>query len=230
MIFSWKHVGVSGYHEGIMNEILYTIGKLGIVPVVTIPEEDVAVDLADALLSGGLPIIEITFRSDAAETAMRRITRHTSDLLVGAGTVRSPAQVDTAIEAGAKFVVTPGFNHTVVDYCVRRGITVIPGVNSPTGVEMALERGIDVLKFFPAEVSGGVAMLKALAGPYSEVAFIPTGGVNGENVADYLALPNVHACGGSWLTPKAQIAERDFSRIPDLIRQAMEALKSVRSG
>ena len=213
-----------------MNEILYTIGKLGIVPVVTIPDADVAVDLAEALVSGGLPIIEITFRTDAAETALRRITKHTSDLLVGAGTVRSTAQVDQAIDAGAKFVVTPGFNHTVVDYCVRRGITVLPGVNSPTGVEMAVERGLDVLKFYPAEVSGGVPMLKALGGPYPDVAFVPTGGVNGDNVAKYLALPNVHACGGSWLTPKERLVERDFSQIPGLIREALEALKSVRAG
>ncbi|MFP4484392.1 MAG: bifunctional 4-hydroxy-2-oxoglutarate aldolase/2-dehydro-3-deoxy-phosphogluconate aldolase [Spirochaetaceae bacterium] len=212
-----------------MNEILYTIGKLGIVPVVTMPDADVAVDLAEALVSGGLPVIEIAFRTDAAETALRRITKHTSDVLVGAGTVRSAAQVDQAIDAGAKFVVTPGFNHTVVDYCVRRGITVIPGVNSPIGVEMAVERGLDVLKFFPAEVSGGVSMIKALGGPYPDVSFIPTGGVNGANVAEYLALPNVHACGGSWLTPKEHLVARDLSEIPRLIREALAALKSVRS-
>jgi 2-dehydro-3-deoxyphosphogluconate aldolase/(4S)-4-hydroxy-2-oxoglutarate aldolase len=211
-----------------MDEILYTIGKLGIVPVVTIPHEDVAVDLADALLEGGLPVIEITFRTDAAETALRRITKHTPDLLVGAGTVRTTGQVDNAIDAGAKFIVTPGFNHTVVDYCVRRGITVIPGVNSPTGVEMGVERGLDVLKFYPAEVSGGVAMLKALAGPYREVSFIPTGGVNGENVKDYLSQPNVYACGGSWLTPTSDLAAQDVSRIPALVREALAALKSVR--
>lgn len=215
---------------GTMNEILYTIGKLGLVPVVTIPDEDVAVGLADALVSGGLPIIEITFRTDAADTALRRITKHTSDLLVGAGTVRTSAQVDNAIDAGAKFVATPGFNPSVVDYCVKRGITVIPGVNNPTGVEMGLERGLDVLKFYPAEVSGGVEMLKAFAGPYKDVSFIPTGGINGANVAEYLSQPNVHACGGSWLTPSPQLVERDFSQIPILIREALAALKSVRSG
>ena len=159
-----------------MNDILQRIGELGIVPVVKLDKASDALPLGKALLEGELPIAEVTFRTDAAEESIRIMSRELPELLVGAGTVLTSDQVKKAVDAGAKFIVTPGFNPSVVDYCVEHNIPITPGINSPSQIEMALERGLDVVKFFPAEQSGGLPMLKAMSAPYGSVRFIPTGG------------------------------------------------------
>jgi 2-dehydro-3-deoxyphosphogluconate aldolase/(4S)-4-hydroxy-2-oxoglutarate aldolase len=204
-----------------MNDVLKTIGELGIVPVVKILDAKDAVPLGEALMAGDLPVAEITFRTDAAEQAIKRLSAELPDLLIGAGTVLSMDQAKKAVAAGARFIVSPGFNPSVVDYCVKNNIPVTPGVNSPTTIEMALERDLKVLKFFPAEASGGLPYLKALSGPYGGVTFIPTGGVNAGNLAQYLASPLIHACGGTWIARADTIASGNFAEITQLARQAV---------
>ncbi|MFZ2636187.1 MAG: bifunctional 4-hydroxy-2-oxoglutarate aldolase/2-dehydro-3-deoxy-phosphogluconate aldolase, partial [Rectinemataceae bacterium] len=206
-----------------MQAVFETIAGKRIVPVIKIEDPDRAVPLARALLSGGLPIAEITFRTAAAAQAMRAIVASVPGVLVGAGTVLTTGQVDIAIDSGASFVVTPGFNPRVVDYCLSRGIAVIPGVNSPSQVEMGLERGLEILKFFPAEASGGVKMLKALNGPYPGVRFIPTGGIGPDNLSEYLGLSCVLACGGSWMVKDEFIAAGKFQDIEEMTRRAVQA-------
>lgn len=204
-----------------MAEVLEKLGKLRLIPVVKIERVSDAVPLGEALLEGGLPVAEITFRTAAAEEAIATLTGKLPELLVGAGTVLKIIQAQRAIDAGAKFIVSPGFNPRTVEYCVENGYPITPGINSPTGIEMALEFGIDVLKFFPAEASGGIQMLKAMSAPYGGVRFIPTGGVSVDNVADYLALPSVHACGGSWMVKPDLIKDGNFREITRLCREAV---------
>ncbi len=209
-----------------------TVGKCfrqyGVVPAIKIDDAELAVPLAAALIEGGLPVAEITFRTAAASDAMRLMAeKFGEELMLGAGTVLNTEQADAAMEAGARFVVTPGFNPRVVDHCLAKGLPVYPGVNSPSQVEQAMERGLRVLKFFPAAVSGGCAMLKALAGPYPDTLFIPTGGINGGNLKEYLALRNVLACGGSWLTDERLLAEKDFNQITARCRAAIEQVRSL---
>lgn len=204
-----------------MEEVLKSIGEIGVVPVVRIEDAKDAVPLGEALLAGDLPLAEITFRTEAAEQAIKNISSALPDMLVGAGTVLTVEQVKKARAAGAKFIVSPGFNPQVVDYCLEQGIPVTPGVNSPTSIEMALERNLRVLKFFPAEASGGLAMLKAVAGPYGGVSFIPTGGINTRNMQSYLASGLVHACGGSWMAKADMIAAGRFAEITRLAREAV---------
>jgi len=204
-----------------VEEVLKGIGEIGVVPVVRIEDAKDAVPLGEALLAGDLPLAEITFRTEAAEQAIENISIALPDMLVGAGTVLTVEQVKKARAAGAKFIVSPGFNPRVVDYCLEQGIPVTPGVNSPTSIEMALERGLNVLKFFPAEASGGLAMLKAVAGPYGGVSFIPTGGINTRNMRSYLASGLVHACGGSWMARADMIAAGRFAEITQLAREAV---------
>jgi 2-dehydro-3-deoxyphosphogluconate aldolase/(4S)-4-hydroxy-2-oxoglutarate aldolase len=172
-----------------------------LVPVIAIDEAAEAIPLGRTLVENGLPIAEVTFRTRAAGAAIRQLAK-LSDLMLGAGTVLSIDQVKEACDAGAQFMVTPGFNPKVVDYCVKNSISIVPGVCTPTEIEAALEYGLDVLKFFPAEGMGSVKILKAFSGPYSKVKFIPTGGIIKTNVCDYLNLPNVLACGGSWVVEK----------------------------
>lgn len=181
-----------------MNAILEKIGALRLVPVVKIENSKDAIPLGQALLAGHLPIAEITFRTAAAQAAIRALTAELPDLLVGAGTVLSVDQAKSAVDAGARFMVAPGFNPTVVDYCLDQGICVVPGVNNPSQIERALERKLEVVKFFPAEASGGLPFLKAVAAPYSGIQFLPTGGINLQNLMTYLSFPRVIACGGSW--------------------------------
>lgn len=200
----------------------------GIVPVIRIDKTSDAVPLVEALSRGGLPVAEITFRTDSAEESIRLVAAAAKDVLVGAGTVLTVEQVKRAVDAGAQFIVTPGFNPRVVEYCVSNGIAITPGVNNPTGVEQALEFGLTVLKFFPAQASGGTAMLKALGGPYGHVKFVPTGGVSLENLAEYLSLKNVAAIGGSWIVPPASISAGDFGRIETLTREAVAEVKKIR--
>jgi 2-dehydro-3-deoxyphosphogluconate aldolase/(4S)-4-hydroxy-2-oxoglutarate aldolase len=192
----------------------------GLIPVIAIEEAAEALPLGRTLLENGLPIAEITFRTKAAAAAIRQLAK-LSELMLGAGTVLSTDQVQEACDAGAQFMVTPGFNPKVVDFCVKNSIPIVPGVCTPTEIEAALEYGLDVLKFFPAESMGGVKSLKAFSGPYSTVKFIPTGGINTSNVRDYLNLPNVLACGGSWMVSPKLISSKNYSEIARLTREAV---------
>ena len=194
-------------------EVAARFRALRVVPVIVIDDARGAAPLASALSEGGLPCAEVTFRTKAAADAIRRMTDAQPDMLVGAGTVLTPTQVDTALEAGASFIVAPGFNPVVVDYCLEREVPVFPGVCTPSEVEAALMRGLRVVKFFPAEPAGGLAYLKAIAGPYADVEFIPTGGITRANLASYLAFPRIVACGGSWMAPQPLVAAGEFDAI-----------------
>ena len=211
-----------------MSNATETIETYGLVPVIKLESADTAEPLAVALRDAGLPLAEVTFRTAAAADAIRRIGEAVPEVLLGAGTVLTVEQVKQAVGAGASFIVTPGFNPRVVEYCVRNGITITPGVNDPSAVEAALEYGLTVLKFFPAEASGGTAMLKALAGPYGNVRFIPTGGVSTANLEQYLTLKNVAAVGGSWMVPSDRIAAGDFERVGQLTSDAVRLVREIR--
>lgn len=207
-----------------MNAVLSELSKIGIVPVIKIDDVKDAVPLAGALIAGGLPCAEVTFRTAAAADAIAAMSKAYPELLVGAGTVLTTAQVDAAVAAGAKFIVSPGLNPEVVKYCVDREIPIVPGINNPTGIEQALSLGLTTVKFFPAEPSGGVKMIKAMAAPYGNVTFMPTGGVGVDNLKDYLAFPKIIACGGSWMVPADKIAAGDFAGIEALVRQAVDTM------
>jgi 2-dehydro-3-deoxyphosphogluconate aldolase/(4S)-4-hydroxy-2-oxoglutarate aldolase len=209
---------------GSMKDVLQRIEEFGIVPVVKLDRAEDALPLGRALVEGELPVAEVTFRTDAAEEAIRLLSRDLPDMLVGAGTVLTTDQVQRAVDAGAKFIVTPGFNPSVVDYCVSNDIPVTPGINSPSQIEMALERGLSVLKFFPAEQSGGLPMLKAMSGPYGAVRFIPTGGVGPENMVAYLTYEKVFAVGGSWMVKPELVASGNFAEVARLTREAVYAM------
>jgi 2-dehydro-3-deoxyphosphogluconate aldolase/(4S)-4-hydroxy-2-oxoglutarate aldolase len=211
-----------------MTDLLEKLGRLGVVPVVKIERAEDAFELGRALLAGGLPCAEITFRTAAAEEAIRRISSSLPEIIVGAGTVLKVDQASKAVSAGAQFIVAPGFNQKVVDWCLQNEIPVTPGVMTPTEIDMALDRGLNILKFFPAEAIGGIAVLKAISAPYGGVKFIPTGGINRNNLADYLALPSVHCCGGSWLVKANLISAGKFDEITELARDAMSVVRQVR--
>ncbi|OOE89363.1 bifunctional 4-hydroxy-2-oxoglutarate aldolase/2-dehydro-3-deoxy-phosphogluconate aldolase [Salinivibrio sharmensis] len=200
-----------------MTELNQRLKAIRIVPVIAINNADDAVPLAKTLVDNDLPCAEITFRTDAAARAIRLMRDAYPDMLIGAGTVLTATQVDAAIDAGADFIVSPGLNPTTVKHCQQRGIPIIPGVNNPSLVEQAMELGLDTLKFFPAEASGGIAMLKALSAVYP-VSFMPTGGVGEANVNDYLALPSVLACGGTWMVPGKLIDARSWDDIAALVK------------
>jgi len=204
-----------------MHEVLRKLGELGVIPVVKIEKASDAVGLGKALVAGDLPVAEITFRTAAAEESIRSLTREVPELLVGAGTVLTTDQVDRAVAAGAKFIVSPGFNPKVVDYCIARSIPITPGISSPSEIEMGLERGLSVLKLFPAGASGGLEFLKAIAAPYSGVQFMPTGGVDPANLKDYLSFNRVHAVGGTWIAKEATISAGRFDEITKLAREAV---------
>jgi len=195
-----------------MDKVLARLGELRIVPVVAIENAGDATPLADALIEGGLPCTEVTFRTQAAAKAIETLARR-GDLLVGAGTVISVDQVKTARDAGARFIVSPGLNPRVVSYCVQNGLPITPGVCTPSDIERALDFGLDVLKFFPAEAFGGLKTLKALCGPYTAVRFIPTGGIHPGNLSEYLNFAPVLACGGTWLAKPSLILEGKFDEI-----------------
>jgi 2-dehydro-3-deoxyphosphogluconate aldolase/(4S)-4-hydroxy-2-oxoglutarate aldolase len=211
-----------------MTDLLEKLGRFGVVPVVEIERAEDAVELGRALLAGGLPCAEITFRTAAAEEAIRRISSNLPEIIVGAGTVLTVDQANRAVSAGAQFIVSPGFNQKVVDWCLQHEIPVTPGVLTPTEIDMALDRGLKVLKFFPAEAMGGVTTLKAIAAPYKGVKFIPTGGITQDNLADYLALPSVHCCGGSWLVKASLISAGKFDEITRLTQEALAVVRRVR--
>ena len=207
-----------------MNPILEQFQKLGIIPVVVIDDAKDAVPLAKALCEGGLPVAEVTFRTDAAEEAIRLMSEAYPEMLVGAGTVLTTEQVDRAVAAGSKFIVSPGLNPKVVKYCQEKNVPITPGTARPTDIEMALELGLDVVKFFPAEQNGGLAMIKAMAAPYTKVKFMPTGGINAKNLKSYLDFDKIIACGGSWMVPKDLVAAGDFEAIKNLTREAVNTM------
>ena len=204
-----------------MEDVLMKLGALGIVPVVAIDDAKDAEALGRALVAGGLPCAEITFRTAAAEEAIRRIAAGLPEMLVGAGTVLSVDQVKKAVAAGAKFIVSPGIDAEVIRYCVDNNIPITPGIASPTDVQAALAMGLKILKFFPAEAMGGIETLKAIAAPFGMVRFIPTGGVTSANLHDYLSFPKVHACGGSWMVKSDLIGDGKFDEITRLTREAV---------
>ncbi len=207
-----------------MNPILEQFQKLGIIPVVVIDDAKDAVPLAKALCEGGLPVAEVTFRTDAAEEAIRQMATACPEMLVGAGTVLTTEQVDRAVAAGAKFIVSPGLNPKVVKYCQEKNVPITPGTARPTDIEMALELGLEVVKFFPAEQNGGLPMIKAMAAPYTKVKFMPTGGINAKNLKSYLDFDKIIACGGSWMVPKDLVAAGDFEAIKNLTREAVNTM------
>lgn len=204
------------------------LSQIGLIPVVVLNNADQAVSLAKALLEGGIPTAEITFRTNAAAESIRRISEQVPELLVGAGTITSVQMAEQAVAAGARYIVCPALNTDVIRWCLEQDIPVFPGVATPTEIERAMGLGLSILKFFPAEQSGGTAMLKALSGPYPQLRLIPTGGIGPQNLADYLALPNVLACGGSWMVPSALIEAEDFTAISALCRQAVDLLLGLR--
>lgn len=199
------------------------IKSLRLVPMVVIDNADHADTFGEVLAAGGLPVAEITFRTPAAEAAIRAIARR-GDVLVGAGTILTIEQADRAIDAGAQFLVAPGTNPKVVEHVLKRGLSMVPGVATPSEIELAMSLGVDVLKFFPAETMGGVGALKAFAGPYPDVRFMPTGGITPELLPSYLRLPSVVACGGSWLAPRELLAAGRFDSIAALVEQAKKQL------
>ncbi len=211
-----------------MHEILEKIRKIGIVPVVALDDAKDALPLAEALQQGGLPCAEITFRTQAAEEAIRLISRECPEMLVGAGTVLTTEQADRAAAAGAEFLVSPGFNPRVVKHCVKKGILITPGCSTPSDMEQALENGLDVVKFFPAEPSGGLKMIQALAAPYGQVRFMPTGGIHPENAREYLRCSRVLACGGSWMVKSELVKTGAFDKIRQLSQEAAQIVKECR--
>lgn len=211
-----------------MNEIFEKIHQIGILPVIALDDAAQAVPLAKALAAGGIPAAEVTFRTAAGEEAIRRIAQEVPEVLVGAGTVLTCEQADRAVGAGAKFIVSPGTNPKVVQHCQEKGVQPVPGVVTPTEIEAALELGLGVLKFFPAEPSGGLGMIKALAAPYTQIKFIPTGGISAANVGEYLKHPKILACGGSWMVKKDLVNAGKFDEIQALAAQAAAIVKSVR--
>lgn len=212
-----------------MHEVLEKIQEIGIVPVVVLDDAKDAAPLAKALMDGGLSCAEVTFRTDAAEESIRIMSEQFPDMLVGAGTVLTTDQVDRAVAAGAKFIVSPGLNPRIVKYCVEKGILITPGCSNPSDIEQALENGLEVVKFFPAEAAGGLPMIKAMAAPYVGVKFMPTGGINAKNVRDYLAYNRIIACGGSWMVKSELVKEGKFDEIEKLAREAVEIVKESRA-
>ena len=214
--------------EKTMTATFEALGQIGLVPVITVNRPQDAVPLVRALLKGGIACAEITFRTPSAEEAIRRICGECPEMLIGAGTVLTVQQAEQAVRAGAQYIVSPGFDTLVVDWCQEHHVPVLPGVATPTEINMALARGLTWLKFFPAEQIGGVHMLKVLYAPYAEVRFIPTGGISSHNLAQYLALPNVVACGGSWMATERMISESKFDEIAHVAGEARAIVRRVR--
>ena len=211
-----------------MNELFKKVESLGVVPVVVLNDAKDAMPLAKALCEGGLPCAEVTFRTEAAEESIRIMAKEFPEMLLGAGTVLTIDQVDRAVAAGAKFIVSPGFDPEIVDYCIEKKIPVFPGCITPSEVAQAVKRGLEVVKFFPAEQFGGVATIKALAAPYTNVRFMPTGGVSAKNLADYLGFKKIVACGGSWMVKGDLIAAGEFDKIREMTAEAVTLVKEIR--
>ena len=211
-----------------MMDIAEKFQKLGVVPVVVLEDTKDAVPLAKALVEGGLPCAEVTFRTEAAEESIRLMAEQFPDMLVGAGTVLTKEQVDAAAAAGAKFIVSPGFDPEIVDYCLEKEIPIFPGCVTPSEVAQAVKRGLKVVKFFPAEPAGGVAMIKAMAAPYNQLRFMPTGRIGTQNLKDYLGFDKIICCGGSWMVKADLIKNGEFEKICNLTKEAKKLAKSIR--
>jgi 2-dehydro-3-deoxyphosphogluconate aldolase/(4S)-4-hydroxy-2-oxoglutarate aldolase len=205
-----------------MLEILEKIGSYRLVPVIVIEYADDALRLANALIDGGLPVAEVTFRTQAAKESIKLIATNFPDMLIGAGTVLSVDQVKTAVDAGAKYIVSPGLNPKVVEFCVSNNIPITPGIATPSEIERALEFNLEVVKFFPAEALGGLKYLKAISAPYGNLKFIPTGGINEKNLLEYLQFSKIVACGGSWMVKSESIKNKEFGEIKKLTVAAMK--------
>ncbi len=210
------------------SEIKEALKKTGIVPVVVLDDVKDAKPLADALCRGGLPCAEVTFRTEAAEESIKIMKKEHPEMLIGAGTVLTREQVDRAVNAGAEFIVSPGLNPDTVKYCIEKGVAVTPGTQTPSEMELAMSLGLDLVKFFPAEPAGGIKMIKAVAAAYVNLSFMPTGGINAENVKDYLAYNRILACGGSWMVSKDLIKAGEFDKIEKLVREAADIVKEIR--
>lgn len=199
-----------------------------VVPVVVLDDAEDAAPLAEALVKGGIPCAEVTFRTEAAEESIRIMSEKYPEMLVGAGTVLTTEQVDRAVATGAKFIVSPGFDPEIVDYCMEKNIPVFPGCVSPSEVAQAVKRGLKVVKFFPAEQAGGLAMLKAMAAPYTMLKFMPTGGINTKNLKEYLGFSKILCCGGSWMVKGDMIKNKEFDKITEMTREATELAAAAR--
>src|SRR4051794_33427642 len=212
-------VGVTMSPSNQEQDPLQRIAQIRIVPVLAVDDVADAAPLGEALAAGGLPIAEVTFRTAAAEASIREMAKQPG-LLVGAGTVLNPDTARLAVDAGAKFIVSPGFNPKTVRWCVDQGVPIIPGCSTPNDLEAALDHGVTLVKFFPAEALGGLNMLKAMSAPFSMFRFMPTGGITPQNVVEYLRFPKIVACGGSWIATKELLAAKNFARIAELSREA----------
>ena len=211
-----------------MKTIAEQFTGFGVVPVVVLNDVKDALPLAKALVEGGLPCAEVTFRTEAAEESIRQMVKEYPEMLVGAGTVLTIEQVDRAVNAGAKFIVSPGFDPEIVDYCLENNIPVFPGCITPSEIAQAVKRGLKIVKFFPAEQFGGVAMIKALAAPYTMVKFMPTGGISAKNLKDYLECDKIICCGGSWMVKGDLIKAGEFDKIRELTEEAVKLAKAIR--
>ena len=211
-----------------MNETLEKLGQYGIVPVVVLNDSKDAEPLADALCEGGLACAEVTFRTEAAAESIKIMSEKHPEMLVGAGTVLTVEQVDEAVAAGAKFIVSPGLNSEVVKYCLDKNIAITPGVVTPSEMEQAIELGLNIVKFFPAEPSVGLSMIKAVSAPYTMLKFMPTGGINPGNVKEYLKSDKIFACGGSWMVKGDLVDAGDFDKIKELTKEAADIVKEIR--
>ena len=211
-----------------MNKILEKLGQYGIVHVVVLNDSKDAEPLADALCEGGLACAEVTFRTEAAAESIRIMSEKHPEMLVGAGTVLTIEQVDEAVAAGAKFIVSPGFNPEIVDYCLEKDIPVFPGCITPSEVAQAVKRGLKVVKFFPAEPAGGISMIKTMAAPYTGIRFMPTGGINAKNLEEYLSCDKILCCGGSWMVKGDLVKAGEFDKIKELTAEARKLADSIR--
>ena len=211
-----------------MSNIADKFEELGVIPVVVLNDVKDAEPLAKALCEGGLPCAEVTFRTSAAAEAIKIMTDNFPSMCVGAGTVLTIDQVNRAVKAGAKFIVSPGFDPEIVDYCLENNIPVLPGCITPSEVAQAVKRGLKVVKFFPAEQAGGIAMIKAMAAPYTMVKFMPTGGINTKNLADYLSCDKILCCGGSWMVKGDMIKAGEFDKITAMTKEAVAKVKEIR--
>ncbi len=206
------------------SDMMKELYSIGLIPVIKIENPDDALPLAKALIDGGLPAAEITFRTKCAAEAIKNITEAYPEMLVGAGTVLTTEQVDAAIAAGSKFIVSPGLNPKVTAYCLSKGVPMLPGCSNPSDIEAALELGLSTVKFFPAEAAGGVKMLKAMAAPYGQVTFMPTGGINADNLLEYLKFNKIIACGGSFMVKDELIKEKKWDEITALTKNAVKTM------
>ena len=211
-----------------MKELAEKFQKFGVVPVVVLEDTKDAAPLAKALVEGGLPCAEVTFRTEAAEASIRLMAEQYPEMLIGAGTVLTKEQVDAAVKAGAKFIVSPGFDPEIVDYCLEKEISVLPGCISPSEVAQAVKRGLNIVKFFPAEAAGGLAMIKAMAAPYTGLKFMPTGGINANNLKEYLSCDKILCCGGSWMVKGDLVKAGEFDKIREMTKEARQLVDAIR--